>query len=669
VDTKRPPALTSPWKIGFLVSLLLIFLSVGVNYLIFYTFHLSWTCIGFDQGKLIFHRDQFMSQLFPLVGLVLLASLMGYLSITAAVRRYKTYLDSGHDYRNLLRVIREASDLDDEKIDSDLKKYPELKEMLGNLRGRIDEHKTQLDEREKQLEKREKGTIDRDKLGRECSVLAKAVTELNSGERLGALGLSIQELAPVEQAVRSMTPPAAGASPRGEERDLRLEDLQREIREVHDYLNNRLADCSAELRSGCASAQNIEKQLSTLGSGSPEKGVGPSADMSNGDMKVIHQLLDTVENLSETLNDLGEEAKGVAINTALQAGSGEGALADLIQLAEDVRRVAIKFTDVAMSYQETIERMRKSIGDIEARFANGGDAPASVGDLGGALSAVKSKISLLVERMIILSDQFKIMEESVGLSMTTIEEKLWAGRAGQPQPESDMDEPDVAFEAGNGKQAADDFEIVSNVGRMFNADRDSDRDSSEDTAGKGIPGLENHSSRVFSRSTETNEMFTDLSKSDELDIEPPTGGNEFAESEASFEELPPAGSRKKGGIVNLPADKAEGPVSDFAEETMVREFKSPEEGEESPPPAEEFMPEIQTGSGQVYDLDEPAGRPEPIQSGTRRHLDHNTLDLDGPGHDSKKADHSRMKGKPAGGIEDEEVAVDLYALGAVDYVS
>jgi len=477
----------------------------------------------------------------------------------------------------------------------------------------------------------------------------------------------------VEKALRSMTPPAAGDSSRRDENEMRFKELGREIRDAHGYLRHRLEECAAELHSGCSSAQDIEKQLSELCGGSAAGGEGAAGDLSKGDLKILHQLLDTVENLSETLNDLGEEAKGVAINTALQAGSGEGALADLIQLAEDVRRVAIKFTDVAMSYQETVEQMRKSISDVETEFSNQSGGSAGGMNLGPALSALKSKVSLLVERMIILSDQFKNIEETAGLSMATIEEKLSAGRAGQPGPKPGPDRPGdspaTEFETGAGKESADDFEIVSNVNRMFKVDRDSEQVFSDDAADKGIPGLENQTVRIFSKSSEENEMFTDLSKTEESGIEPPVGGIEITEPEAAFEELPPTRPRPKGGAINLPTEKAAGSVSDFAEETMVREFSLPEEPGESPSSLDEFMPEIPGASGRFYDLNKPDFCPEAKKPEKRKNLDHNNLDLAGPDKNFTRAGSSRPAGVESGGIEDEETVIDLYALGAVDYVS
>jgi hypothetical protein len=674
VDSKRPPALTSPWKIGFLVSLLLIFLSVGVNYMIFRTFNLSWTSIGFDQGSVFFHRDQFLSELFPLVALVALASLIAYLSITTAVRRYKIYLDSGHDYRNLIRMIREATDLDDENVVAGLKKYPELREMLNSFRERNNEKEKLLAEREEQLVNHENNMISGEVLSRECEALVKALQEPSTGGQFDDLSLTIPDLASVEKAARSLAEPTAGGSRWGDENNEKFENLSREIRDANGYLRNRLEESTSELQSSCSSAQDLEKQLSELCGRSGDGTVSDAGDLSGGDLKVLHQMLDTIEKLSETLNDLGEEAKGVAINTALQAGSGEGALADLIQLAEDVRRVAIKFTDVAISFQETIEQMRKSVTEVEtqlqSRIGDCGDGS----NLGGSLKAIKGKLSLWVERIIILSDNFKNIEETVELSMSTIEEKLSVDHSKSPALEIDPAEMDVPqgveIESSVGEdRSIDEFEVVASSGEMFGVHEKPETVFSdvEVPADKGIPGLENETGQIFSKPSEESEMFDDLSKARESEVESPAADHEIEDPEATFEELPPGKPERQEGGIDLPAEKSESLNADFAEETMVREFGPSEKPDQMPASVDEVLPEIPAEPEQIFDLDGPGRQPAEELSGIKDSTDHNAFTLDSPGTDLEPDILARPEGVEASGEEDEEEAIDLYALGAVDY--
>ena len=117
MDRNKPPALTSPWKIGFFVSLLLVALSIGVGFFITRSFDVSWTWVEFGDGSWSswkFHLDSFMREMLPLVVAVPLCSLISYFLIAGAVRKYKAYLDSGLDYKNLVRSIRRIEDLQDE---------------------------------------------------------------------------------------------------------------------------------------------------------------------------------------------------------------------------------------------------------------------------------------------------------------------------------------------------------------------------------------------------------------------------------------------------------------------------------------------------------------------------------------------------------------------------
>jgi len=95
VNRNKRPALTSPWKIGFLVSLLLVTVSIGVGFAITRTFGVAWSWIHTGDGSWAFDLDAFLNEMLPLVVIVPVMSLLSYFVITGAVRKYRAYLDSG----------------------------------------------------------------------------------------------------------------------------------------------------------------------------------------------------------------------------------------------------------------------------------------------------------------------------------------------------------------------------------------------------------------------------------------------------------------------------------------------------------------------------------------------------------------------------------------------
>ena len=155
----KPPVLTSPWKIGFFVSLILVTVSAAVAYFFVRESNLTWTLPQWTDwnsvvGSLM-QNEGTIFELWPVLVIVVLTSLLSYLVITQAGRKYKRYLDSGLDYKRLLATIREIEDLNNkERIDA-LKHQPDLRDFLLKIRATIEKREKDLDSREEALNKRE----------------------------------------------------------------------------------------------------------------------------------------------------------------------------------------------------------------------------------------------------------------------------------------------------------------------------------------------------------------------------------------------------------------------------------------------------------------------------------------------------------------------------------
>ena len=67
---RKKPSLTSPWKVGFLVALLLVVTSLGVSYYITGTFGVTWHWIhigGLSPSTWTFNLGAFMEERVPLL--------------------------------------------------------------------------------------------------------------------------------------------------------------------------------------------------------------------------------------------------------------------------------------------------------------------------------------------------------------------------------------------------------------------------------------------------------------------------------------------------------------------------------------------------------------------------------------------------------------------------
>ncbi|NIM20647.1 MAG: hypothetical protein GTO51_10525 [Candidatus Latescibacteria bacterium] len=662
MDAKRPPALTSPWKIGFLVSLLLIFLSVGVNYMLFRIFHLSWSWIGLEEGNWFFNKDRFVREMFPLMALIALASLIAYFAITSAVRRYKAYLDSGHDYRNLITMVKGIRDLDDENVIRKLSKYPELRDFLRNVREQAKERDLALAEREDAVAEREQQNVSSDLIRRESESLARAILELSDGGLIGDVKTTVPDLMPIEKAIHGLAN-SGGAQPGAVDLG-KLHGVRKDVDEAIKYLKSRLAESSKEHKASCSVAQEIENQLSQLNAVLASTGGVTPAGAGGTDFTGLVQSMDTIERLSLVLADLGEEAKGIAINTALQAGSGEGAVADLIQLAEDVRGVALKFTDMAQSYQEAIEQMRKSMAGVEASRATPAGECEEGRNVAQVASALKSKVSLWVERMVVLSDQIKNVEKSLGLTFGPLQEKLAnlreEGAKLSVEPTGkERAAKGLQVETAGGGSPEEDLQVETSAPPGLEQTKSASTVFSQMGApSQDIPGLESNTGQVFDQEPKEGEMFAELSKADSIE----------KDEDVTFEEISSEKLEKQRGTP-LRRKRQDPSESEPPEETIA--IEPPSSGSPLGGPAGEDTASADTFEGKIaFDLSKATGSEAQDSEDSEGMYDHNAFsfeDMKTAGRQQIPAQKADWKGALDGATDEEEV-IDLYELGAVDFV-
>ncbi len=144
---KKKPVLTSPWKIGMLVAMLLLVVSFGVGYYLVDMYNVDLTWLNAEMGKWGVDSYTFFKEIYPMVAGVILISLLSYFIIASAVRRYKYYLDSGQDYREIIRVAESIDDLTNPTQVARLSEYPELQSILRNYGDQIREISEEMEKK------------------------------------------------------------------------------------------------------------------------------------------------------------------------------------------------------------------------------------------------------------------------------------------------------------------------------------------------------------------------------------------------------------------------------------------------------------------------------------------------------------------------------------------
>jgi hypothetical protein len=304
--------------------------------------------------------------------------------------------------------------------------------------------------------------------------------------------------------------------------------------------------------------------------------------------------------------ELGEEAKGIAISTALQAGSGEGTLADLIQLAEDVREIATKFADMAQSFKAATNQVKSSVASLEIFSGPSGKRGSMLEDVVSAAGSLANKVSLWVERVLILSDKMKNIEQTFNLSLGSLEEKPAA-----PERKTDVGLDQQDFPDGLLVEMHREESVFSEAGAP--------------TAGlSGI--IEKEQDAIFEGSAEPGDMFDELTGMEAAEAAPTA-----EERGVDFEKLP------SGGV-----------VQEIDEAPDVEDNSSDQMGFA-------HLPSDAAG-GDVHS--------------SKQSQDYGTVDLEETAaeripRDAAQAPDAHPRVSPAA-VKDED-AIDLYALGAVDY--
>lgn len=422
----KPPVLTSPSKIGLFVALMVVFVSIGVAYFFSRRFGITWNLLERDwlnrnEWLGIIRGEGFLFEVLPLVGLVAATSMVAYLVIAGAVRKYKRYLDSGHDYKNLLSSLKDIEDLDDKRKIERIKNHPELKKLLLGLAETVEEKERALREREAALETRLEETVKAKEsalaegISRECERLAAA---FESGtvdpSAIECSNSGLRRLAEIAGRVAAHgAERSSGSDPGAPHGDLRgMKDvLQAKLREIED-----------ELRTGREGAQEIEARIRQLVTVERAREGGVRPEEVRRHVQAIAESLGAIEQVNFTIDALSEEARGIAINTALHAGSGIGTQDDLIRLAEEVKELATRFRDAARQFAQTSSAVRSSVGALDSFSGGAGHHPDPSATPDEDLAGILSRVSLWVERTVVLTDKVSNLEQSLDVSMRSLAE-------------------------------------------------------------------------------------------------------------------------------------------------------------------------------------------------------------------------------------------------------
>lgn len=633
----KRPALTSPWKIGFLVSLLLVAVSIGVGFFITRSFNITWSWIQFHGtwNDFTFNRDAFMNEMLMQVILVPAVALLGYLMITGAVRKYRRYLDSGLDYKRLIQSIKSIDDLRNEAAIRKLSSHPELRTFLLNLRTNVMEREKELYAREAELKDGASKTGKDEGFESEVDVLVSAIVSGHEGGFQRDLAVTIPELKRVENALRDLF--ANAPSGEGENR---LQTFQTELADSASSLRVRFDEIKRELAENEDGARELEAEIRSLrtqvATAAPAAGAVGTAG--------VERALGHLDSIGEVLGVLGEETRAMAINTALQASSADASGESVIRLADGVRDAAAKFNGVAAQWAEASKEARQAFGSI----VGGGAAPGS--HVVESLESLAGRVGRWVERSVIFTEKIRTFDQHLQDTFDGVTGSSSAADAPSTDEDWGFEPTSAARKAPQPASAEDAFETAGkSVDLGLDAGADTGIDGSEFEKQEGL----------FIDSTEQDddatEMFTDIPDPAAMVDEPPVDESPAAEP-AAEPAIEPAAEETRAPDP-APAIELESPADAFAPSPPVQ-------------PAAPAAPDAGIGEDgdtpnapREYVIDDEPAADEATAATVEREV------IAGP--NLGGGDESPAAGDDqAVGIEHSTAAdnvIDLYELGAVDY--
>jgi hypothetical protein len=687
---KKNPVLTSPWKIGMLVALLLVVVGLGTTYFMvrIYGIELAWL-----EGSLLkWEVDSFafFKEMYPLAAGVLILSLISYFMVASAVRRYRYFLNSGQDYRRLVQLADSIDDLTNPTQIARLKNYPELQSVLRNYGDQIREISSQLNEQQSQGDSR---SVD----------LEMEIDTLFQGETAQDSLVEDRWWTPLYRKIETYV--------RGQHKDIK--DLKKKVHDSKTALGRvalstgriveqigGTAEEYSEILRAVEELNGLARNANQVSGGEESEAPGTDKDHVKAVVKEMENTLHKLEDGGKVLNEFSEENNGLALNIALMAAKGEASEHDLAQFAEKVRstadrfnRLSATFTSMAQGLLGTCYSLKEKL-DVDTRSGSGGN-----GEMGTSISNVakllEERCTQLQERICCIGNEIHDAQDIVNRSIKAITEEGTVGEETDSDQDPSMEESgdEMRIERSGNMEESVEEELVIDHGRLWGEDDHAGEQhvSAEKSGAEGFPldgvnGTSGDESETAGQSedegSETLDEFEVPDSGEEVGtedvpaVEPeleaeekefviPSVGESPLESEApSLPEMPSDAEAETPDETPADADEAWGDAAqhkwfkiDIDKEEMAAGVASEEvEVRESDDIVSE---EIETGdeagiASETAEAEEAAGTADiPMEPQVLSDPDQGPMD---------------KEEAVAGEAEEGEPIFDLYELGAVEYV-
>jgi methyl-accepting chemotaxis protein len=582
----KKPVLTSPWKIGVLVALMLSATSFGVGYYMVKVYNIDLYWLSSDVSRWGVDSYQFFREIYPAAAGVLLLALFTYFVIASAVRRYRYYLNSGQDYRKMISIADSIDDLTNPAQIARLSEYPELQDVLRNYGDQIREISEGMESREEEMR-----SVD----------LEVEIDSILQGNGFNETLADGKWWASIARKIQAWTEENEGGS----------EDLRKQSEAARQAVGRASLSCGRVVETASSAGDDILDIVRSVGQlNAVANGLGsgsPAADPS-GNVSALQNAASDLERSSSTIRELSEESNGLALNMALMAARGEVTEKDLAELAEKVRSAAERFGKLGRELEDTSRTIAENSRGAGDPAGGSGDPEAGRGIL-EISEKIESRSRSLQQKLTSLGSDIEDISRALQPTgeTTANEEDALDGEERVRNSDGSI----VNFGAGENaaEEEVDDSELVINHGKLWEDSPESEHAPSEYNEEVGedsgeflISGFQDAMSAMKPGAAENavEEEAGSVEEQPEAVEEPePVIEESIEEPEAKEEyEIPPVEDSCEEQMEEAVAQQAEVTEADhvtnevFAEEAAADQ--SWEEMQAQPEPQVEYEPEVES---------------------------------------------------------------------------
>ncbi|MCK4548988.1 MAG: hypothetical protein KAU49_02425 [Candidatus Krumholzibacteria bacterium] len=379
----RKPVLTSPWKIGTLVALMLIATSFGVGYYMVKVYSIDLYWLSSDVNEWVVDSYQFFREIYPAAAGVVIIALFTYFVIASAVRRYKYYLNSGQDYRKMISIADSIDDLTNPAQIARLSEYPELQEVLRNYGDQIREISEGMETREEEMR-----SVD----------LEVEIDSILQGKGMNETLAEGKWWVAIAKKVQVWVEENAG----GKEEVNKQSEASRQAAGRASLSCGKVIETVAGVNEDILDIVRSVGQLNAVADGLGSGGSGETIDTGSNSEAVstMETAAAALEERGTAIHGLSEENNGLALNMALMAARGEVTEKDLAQLAEKVRSSAERFGKLGKELEglaRTIIDNSRAVGSVSGSVGISPEAGRGVIEIS---EKIESRSRALQQKMI-----------------------------------------------------------------------------------------------------------------------------------------------------------------------------------------------------------------------------------------------------------------------------